>query len=450
MRIEVVCTPFTKYDDVVSDLESKLELEFEPNFLFVFLTESVWDDHVRIIEYLQRRFPNSKMAGCFVEGYATVDSAWMRGLAIMLVEAEGVEVFWAKGENTTETFERLKERVGTGWDSIVLIFPAFYFPSKFDVLKIGINDRVSYHLKYKRAKTLEDKLRVLEEYSNTLESRYIYPVNKALRTMANETPIIGMNLMPLEARFGTPAIFANYECIGRGAVAVCFKGKVNTIFHDAHPERGNSFEETVEIIKKYYPNVEEVRVIKKRIAIGEINGLTPVKYLEKKVRAYKTMDQKEALDKLEKGKLQTVTPYGLAFISRETFGCSMLGLLPLPVNIYPSIFDLDPFYDRCIFLGEFYKDGVRKFGELFNKKRLKESFDFFVIDYNVIPMFGKNIHKIINIAKEYCTVFLGVISSCPSAYIPSNAQKPYFSEIEKKIFVNVTGTTTMLEIKSLR
>ncbi len=316
MRVEVVHTPFTEYGDVVRDLEAKLDLGFEPNFLFVFLTESVWKDHNKIIKFLQRKFPNAKMAGCFVEGYATAECAWMRGLAMILIEAEGVDVFWAKGRNTAETFRRLKEKVGTGWDSIILIFPAFYFQSKFDVLKIGINDRIHYYLKYKRARTLEDKLRVLREYSNMLESRYIYPVNKALRIMANETPIIGMNLMPLEARFGTPVIFANYECIGRGAVAVCFKGKVNTIFHDVLPERGNSFDETVEIMKNYFPNVELVDVVKKGIAIGEINGLRPVEFLESKVRAYKPMEQNETLNRLEKGRLQTVSPYALAFISK--------------------------------------------------------------------------------------------------------------------------------------
>ena len=447
MRIEVVHTPQVKFSEILKDLEENLDFNIDPKLILLFLTDSVEKECSKILSYLKSRFPNSRMVGCFVEGYATADDVWMRGLVLMLVEAEGVEVFWAKGNNTYETFKKLKDSVGTGWDAVLLIFPAFYFSSKFDLLKFGINDRM-YYYRYRRAKDLRDKLRVLREYSTKLE-RYIYPINRVLRTMANGFPILGMNLVPLKAKVGTPRIFVDYDQLGRGAVAICFKGKLNSIFHDAHPDRGGDFEETVEIIKEHFPNVDMVNTVKRRIAIGEINGLKPVSFLESRVRAYKAMNQSEAIKRLENGKLQTVTPYGLAFISKVTFGCSMLGLYSYPVNIYPSIFELDGFYDECLFLGEFYRGGAQKFGELFEKKRFSDSFDLFVIDHNVIPIFGRNIHYIVEFAKRSNNNFLGIFSSCPSAYIP-DLRSRYMSEIERDIFVNLTGTTTMLEICSLR
>jgi hypothetical protein len=449
MNVKVVYTPHTKFESIVKDLESKLDIGFEPSFFFLFLTESVYEEYPKIIEYLKKRFPNTKMAGCFVEGYTTEGLVWMRGLAILFIEAKGVDVFWAKGRNTTETFKRLREKVGGGWDSILLIFPVFYFPSRFDFLKFPINDRIYYLFKYKKAKTLEDKIRVLKEYSRLLESRYLFPVNKALRIMADETPIIGLNLMPLEAKFGTPIIFADYKNIGRGAVAVCFKGNVNTIFHDVFPERGKSFEETVEILKNYFPNVEVVDVIKRGIAIGEINGVKPVEFLESKVRSYKMINQNEALSKLEKGNLLMVSPYSLTFISKETFGGYTLGLLPVPINLYPSLIDLNNFYDKSVLLGETFKGGLSRFGEIFKKRRYADSFVFFIMDSNTIMMFGGCVHKIIKTVKDYCSNYLGVFSGCPSVYL-KNLDRNYFTEIEKNVCSCGTGTNVMLEIRDLK
>ncbi len=449
MNVRTICTPFSRYEEIVRDLESKFsKLDFDPKILLVFLTESVWDDHEKVLEYLKSRFPNTRMAGCFVEGYTTPESTWMRGLVILFIDSEGVEIFWAKGRNTTETFTELRTKMGLGWDSVLLMFPIAYFSGRFDFFKAYLVNIIYYYRRYRHAKTREDKMKVLKDYSKTLESGYIFPVNKALRLMP-EVPVVGMNLMPLEARFGTPKIFVDYENIGRGAVAVCFKGKVNTAFHDVYPERGNGFEETVEILKNYFPNIEIVNVVKKGIAIGEINGIKPVDFLEMKVRAYKTLNKDATLEKLESGKFQTVSPYGLAFISKETFGSSVLGLGPYPINIYPSLFDLDVFYDTAVFLGEQFRDGIRSFGELFEKKRFNDSFDLFVIDHNTIPMFGRKIHRIVEFAKEFCSNFLGLFSSYPS--IRSKLlDRPYLSEIERNLCFNVSGTSTMIEIEDLR
>ncbi len=450
MNVKTICTPFSRYEEIVRDLESKFsELDFDPKILLVFLTDSVWDDHEKVLEYLKSKFPNTRMAGCFVEGYATPESSWMRGLVILLIDSDGVDVFWAKGRNTAETFTKLGSEIGSGWDSVLLIFPAFYFPGKFDALKVYFNNIYYYNLRYRRARTVEEKIKVLKDYSRMLESRYIFPVNRVLRSMPEGTPIIGMNLMPLEAKFGTPRIFVDYENIGRGGVAVCFKGKVNSVFHDVFPERGNSFEETVEILKTYFPNVEIVDVVKKGIAIGEINGIRPVDFLEMKVRAYKTLNKDATLEKLESGRFQTVSPYGIAFISKETFGSSVLGLLPYPISIYPSLFDLDVFYDTAVFLGEQFRDGIKSFGRLFEKKIFSDSFDLFVIDHNTIPMFGRKIHRIVDFAKEFCSNFMGLFSSNPS-FKSKLLDRPYLSEIERNLCFNVSGTSVMIEIEHLR
>jgi hypothetical protein len=151
---------------------------------------------------------------------------------------------------------------------------------------------------------------------------------------------------------------------------------------------------------------------------------------------------------IEEEKLRTVTPYALAFISEETFGSSWLGLAPYPLSLYPSLFDLNSFYNEAVFVGEYFKGGIRAFEGLFETKKYDDSFDFFVIDANTIPMFGGRCFEIKIMADEYCKDYFGVFSAFPS-FRYNSLEKNYFSEIEKGLCFNATGTSVMVEIKSL-
>jgi len=441
MNVKTICTPFNSYEDIVRDLESKFSaLDFDPNVLLVFFTDNVWKDHKNILAYLRSRFPDAKMAGCFVEGYTTPKETWTSGLVILLIESERVDVFYAKGK---DAFRKISKQV-SGWRTVMLIYPLFYLPSRFDAMRFYFSN-IYHYVRYVSAKTFEDKLKVLKNYSDALESKFVFPANKVLRSMPEDVDVVGMNLVPLEMRAGYPKVFANYESIGRGAVAVCFKGKTNTSFHDVFPERGKSFEETVEILKNNFPDAELVNVVKKGIAIGEINGIRATMFLETKVRALKEMGKDEVVSKLDEGGLQMVTPYGLAFISKDTYGSSLLGLLPYPLRIYPSLFDLDKFYDEALFLGEYYS--LTRFEELFKSKKFEDSFDLFLMDGNIFPMFGGRVHEITNYARGYCRDYLGLFTSYPSIR-SKNIRKRYMSEIERGLCFNCTGTSVMIEMKS--
>ena len=248
--IEYVYTLHTKFDEIVKDLDGKLKLDFEPEFYFLFLTESTWKLYDKVLRYLKVKFPNCKMSGCIVEGYVTKEGVWTRGLALLFFE-KNVEVFWAKGKTAEETFTRLK-RTMKNWSSAVTIFPLFRFSSRWDMYNFILLNNTIWRYRLWRAKDKRSKLEALERCSKVLEEKYIFPANKALRVFDGEKPVIGLNLLPLEAGFGTPLIFANYNVLGRSAVAVCFKNRVNAIFHDVFPERGKSYEETAEIIRNCF------------------------------------------------------------------------------------------------------------------------------------------------------------------------------------------------------
>lgn len=442
--IQYIYTTSTRYEEIVKDLEDKLKLDFEPEFYFLFLTESTWKLYDKILKYLKGKFPNCKMSGCIVEGYVTREGIWTRGIALLFFE-KGVDVHWAKGKTAEDVVGRLKRKM-KDWTSAITIFPLFRFSSRWDMMNFILTNNTVWRYRYWRAGDRESKLKVLKRYSKVLEEKYIFPANKFLRFFDGEKPIVGLNLLPLEAGFGTPLIFANYNVLGRGAVVVCLKGKVNAIFHDVFPERGKSFEETAEIIRDYFPNVREVNVTNKGVVIGDVDGIPAVEYL-KKVRYIQTYSDKDVVKMLEEEKLRTVTPYGLAFISRETFGCSILGILPYPLPLYPSLFDLDNFYDNAFFVGEYLKGGIRSFKSLFERKNYNDSFDFFVIDSNTIPMFGGRCYEIKNFADEFCSDYFGVFSICPS--FRYSKAVGYFSEIEKGLSFMTSGTSVMIEIRDL-
>jgi hypothetical protein len=374
----------------------------------------------------------------------------MRGVAVLLADFEGkVEVFWAKEKSATKTIEKLGDMIGKGWNSILLMFPAFYFPGKFEFLRFFFNDK-KYYRSFVKNKDNSKGIKALESYSKYLDNKkMLYPINKTLKIISEKTgkntPVIGMNLIPLEAASYTPLILANYKNVNNGAAAMCFKGRINAIFHDVFPERGSTYEETFEIIKNYFPGTEKVRVTKALTAIGEVNGFKPVDFLRMKKAGLQDVNQDEFLRNVEDGKQLMVSPYSLMFISRKTHGGTTLGLINSPLSIYPCLFNLNDYYDVVAFVGEVYRGGVKTFGKILEKKKLY-GFDLCVLDSSVIMSFGGDVHKLIDIVKEKSKSFFGIFSAPPSAYIPVIDRK-YISETENRICFNLTGTSAVMEFK---
>ncbi|MBO8183798.1 MAG: hypothetical protein H0Z28_13590 [Archaeoglobus sp.] len=451
MRAEIVYTPKNDFREGKSDLEERIkELKlsgFDPNFMLMFLTAGTFKDWKRYNELFQKHFPDVEMLGCVIEGYAAGDEIWTRGIVALLGEFDGeVKVYFERGNKVEEVCSRLGARIGEKYDSILAMFPAFYFPSRLEFARLFINDRL-YYRRYRGKETVEEKKEVLKEYSRYLEDHFIFPIDKVLRYLSESTgkgtPIIGMNLMPMEAKVGTPVILADYKEVGRGVAAMCLKGKVNTVYHDIYPERGNSFEETVEIINSYFSNAEEVGVIKAGIAVGEINGMPPVEFLRVKRAAYEKVDEERFLDSVERGKLQTVTPYGLAFISKKYYSVVLLGIINSPVNLYPSLISTDDFYDRCMFVGETFRGGPQNFA-LISKKKELSGFDLYILDADVIPAFGKGVYKIIESLEGESKRKLCVFTMAPSVYHPK-LDKKIFSMLFENSFFSSAGTNALLE-----
>ncbi len=442
-NLKIVTSPNTG-TNLIEDLRKKLEdARIDASTVLLFTTTSTKNMAKKVMEILAEKYPQAQMTGCVVEGYMTKEAVWTRGMAALLMDSEKISIGYTSGQTTEKAFSKLNREVKA--KKKVVAFPMVYIPDPFSVLKLLAYDRY-YHFRYIRAKDMEEKKRILEKYSRILESKMIYPANKALRYLDGE--VAGMNLMPLSGGYRSPALYLNFKECQRCCVCLGMKGSASIHYHDTFPERGKSFDDTFEILKNYFGRVERVKTVFSGIAIGEINGKSAVDFLKEKIRIRKISEEKLKKDKLEKNGLPMVSPYGLVFISRETHGSSALGLQSYPIGIYPSIFELDRFYESCIYTGELFKEGIFNFYGLFDKAKSRDSFKFFVLDYNVIPMFSKKIHLLNNYAKSNFDCYFGIIASTPSVK-KNSFERRYMTEIEKGICFNGTGTSFMLEIRDL-
>ena len=448
MKVEIVHSSEIDIRKCYAEISQKLEsLKFEPNVVMRFLTESTWMFWKAFNELLKKKFPNAQMMGIVVEGYILKERIHTRGTCILCMEFDGyVKVFHEKGKGATKTAEKLGSKIGKGWDLIVLAFPTIYFHEKIRLGLNFLNDRY-YYKKFSQA-NLQEKYKIMEKFSNYIDKHnIIYPVNKTLRIISERTgynvPIIGLNLISLHAASSTPFILANYKVVSPGIVALCFKGDVNAYYSDIFPERGKSFEETVEIVKNRLANVEIVKVIKRDLVIGEINGLKPVDFLLKKVRGYTKQSEDEFKRLLEDGKLQTFSPYAIGFVSEITHGFANLGLAPLPINFYPSFFELNGFYDECIFFGEHYKGGLKQLARVFEKCKDETAFHLFAIDAQTIYSFGRRLFQIFNVIETFSKSYFGVLVGPPSFYSPK--PEKLMTETERGVHHFAYGSATLIE-----
>ena len=434
MSLKVIASP-NLGRKLVEDLKGELEERFDANVILLFLTNSAKNDSKRVVNLLKEKFPEAKMAGCTVEAYMTREAVWSRGVALLLIDSSKVEIAHTSGKNTENVFSRLNKTVKAR--KKVVMFPLVYIPNRINVAKLLTLDRF-YYRKFRKANSVEEKKEVLREYSRVLESKSIYPANVALRQLEGE--VAGVNLMPLSGGFRTPSLFVNFKECHRCCICLGIRGNVRIHYHDVFPERGKSYEETAEILKEYFGKAEFVETVSGRIAIGEVNGKTVVEFLKERIH---TRDVEE--NDLEKGSVPMVSPYGLTFVSKETYGCSMLGLQSYPVNIYPSIFNLENFYEKAIYTSEIFRGGISNFYNLFDRINM-DKFIFFALDSNIIPMFSKKIHLIrAHINSLTDEDYLGIFTSFPS-YKSTNIKRKYLTEIERGLCFNGTGTSFMVEV----
>jgi len=446
MEAEIVTVPGTKAAIVNRLLQKKFErIKFKPDFALIFITSRLYGEHKHVLDFIKNSL-KCRSAAFFIEGYGGEEGTWAQGVAIALFSGD-VGIFQTGKGHIIEELESIGRKLRS-YDAAMAIYPLFYFPSRREILETVTREKV-YAKRYFSCDTEECKKKALEDFSNYLiRSRIVMPANEVMKALSvAEIPIAGINLFPMEARFDTPKIFKDYNEIGRNALVLGFKNaKIH--FHEIYPERGKSFEETLEILKSVLQVKEVTNVVKKGVAIGEVGGMKVVDYA-RKFMYMEEMTEEKFVSGIERGEFITYSPYALAFVSKETHGVAGLGLLNVPISLYPCLFTLDGFYDECVMFGEVFRDGIKKFAEVKNLKTSDANMRFYFIDANTILAFRGGISEITNAIKAEeteGTKWLSLYVLSPSAYLPTKS-KNYLSEINKNVMYFGSGTNLLFEIK---
>ena len=422
MNYEFIYTPYPDLKSALKDLEEKIKsIDFEPNLGIFFLVGDLINHY--------RDF--SKLLNCNsicmpIEGFITPESIWMRGALLLLLDAK-YDLYCFKG-STKKVCRGLSDL--KKYDFYLLIYPVFYLSSRLHALNALIREKI-YYRSYRKGNKL-----ALEKASEFLEDNIVYPMNKVLRPIRDKGgTAIAFNLFPLKFSYGYP-IALNGKNINRGLIAICFKEKIKSDYEDTLPERGKSFDETVEILKNELRALKVVEIDKRGVALGHVDGLKAVDFVLRERKAEIERDVKEDLNS---GRFMPATPYGLCFISEETFGVSLLGILDYPLGIYPCLYDLDKFSIYALFIAyETIKGGIKDLSKLFRGK----DFDFFAIDQNYILMYRENIVKI----RELIGDSYGIFTTHPS-YTSQSLPCRLMTEVEKGICINVTRNISFMKFQ---
>ncbi len=434
MNFKPIIFPHIDAKECIEYLKHELDkIDFEPKFSFCIFTTNFYGKHKEVVEFLRKRL-DFESVSFFVDAFVDENAIYPRGLALLLFDGE-VKAFKTGSGDLERELEKIAEKLRS-YDCALAIYPTLYFPSKIELLKGFARDRY-YHILYRLLKSE----RFIRRFSDwLLENRIVIPINRVLRILSKaQIPIGSINLAPMEAKENTPLIMHNFEPIERNVLVLAFK-KADIDFRDVFMERGNSYEETLEVLKKQFAIKDYVKVKKAGVVIAEINDELVKDYVEK--LGMEKVNEEKFVAKVEKGEFVTVTPYGLAFINKETFGISTLGLLATPLNLYISFFETDDFFDEAIVVGEVLAFDPADFVKFENLSL--NSRKIFFIDYSSLLEYGGEVYRMYEWLTENQRNFLLIFVSYPSAF--KRLDKRFLSENGKNIYYNGSGTTVLLKL----
>ncbi|WP_456478037.1 hypothetical protein [Geoglobus ahangari] len=436
MEYRIISIPSTNPNEAIQTLNEELSnLKLSPNIGFIIFTPQYFGKHQSVMRFLKKRLKFETIA-FFADAFGTRDGIFTNGMLLLLLRANFKIFKTGKGNlyrQLSQIAENLKE-----FDAALAIYPAVYFPSRLKFLTIFFRDRF-YWKRFSSCSDEACKKSILSKYSDWIKrERIMIPVNTVLRVLGKAgIPIGSINLVPLEAKPGMPAIYHNFKPIAQNILVVAFK-EVDFDFKDVFPERGNSFEETKKILSSYFALKEEVTVLKEGNVVAEVNGMPIREYIKEKFDEW--IDESEFLEKLERGEISGVSPFGLALISKETFGVSVIGLASFPLNFYPYHLDLSQFFDSGVIIGEIFSENPEDFVKFDSLSMSAYKFLVYCVDSTTLLAYRGHVYSLFEYAvktvnKDWVIVF----APSPSSINFVNSNR--ISEIENNLYFFGSGTS---------
>lgn len=434
--------------------QARLRVDFEPDLALFYATLKYNGKYQSMLDIFQEEYGDIPQIGASVDGMIYPEDMHTDGAALVLCKDEEakIRVDGIKGKGALESAEKLAKRVKCENGAIVLHFPLVHVPN---ILKsTEFFAKGLYYSKLCQGKSQEKQKEYAGKFADYCEKEKIFFLPPAiLNTFAKNTgykiPIIGINLMHTQVRFSSPSIFCNFEDIDGSVAALTIDKKhINAFYDDIFPDKGNTFKETKDIVRREFTVVSEFKACFEKNVLISLNGKAPVETLQDFINVSKE-DKDDLLKRMDKGNFQAQMPYMLVFFNKKTNGMIHTGIgAYYPFDLYPFIVDVSDCDDQVFIAYEFINDKLKEFISSLRQIKYEEKFKFFSIDVGAILAFGNDVFTYKDEIKELARQnYFGVITASPSIYQPSDLKKRnYITETKDNIFYTAAGTNICLEI----
>lgn len=451
MLSQVLFTNKREINSAIQELKSQKDrLELEPDLVLVYCTLKYHGNYQKILDELHSFFGDVPMAGSTADAFVFPHEIRSDGIAVVVCEDRDarIETLYEKDGTARERGRKLAEKIRCEDGVVILHVPVVRVPGRFEVMNI-LARGIYYSLRCRMNK------KMAKEYARAF-AKYLYEVNlfnlpqhilKEFSERHPEIPVAGVNVLHNQVKLDSPNVFCNWKDLGNAISAVVIeKGGIEFHYDDIFPEKGDTPEETFEIVRNMKGILREAKAEFVDNILISIDGRPPQEVL-KELTGVKKPEENEFVGKLEKGKFEVQMPYTIQFISKKTAGSFHMGCASYyPFDLYPILFDTDELDDR-IFLGyEPFYGRMSEFVKTVEEIKDPSKFNFILLDVSSIMAFGEYAYGYRDVIRERCkSNYFGIFSSAPFAHIPEKFKKrKYLPEVEDNIYFTAGGVNITL------
>lgn len=408
-----------------------------------------------MLDIFHNEYGDIPQIGASVDGMIYPDDMRTDGAALVLGEDNEarIRVDGVKGKGAIDSAEKLAKRIKCENGVVVLHFPMAHVPSAFKFAKFFANG--FYYSKISKIEDLNKQKEYVQKFSEYCDRENIfYLSSNILNFFAEQTkykiPIIGINVLHTQMRFNSPNIFCNFQDIESGIAALIIeKNNINAIYDDIFPVKGNTIDETKQIVSKEFTIIKEFKARFERNVLISLDGKPPMQAVKNLIYVSEE-NEKELNEHLNKGDFKVQMPYSLLFFNKKTNGAFLLGIGSyFPFDLFPFYLDVSDYSDVVYLVYDLIDDKFNSFLASSNNLKYNPArFIFFSVDMAAPAAFGERIFEYKDkVNKLLGTNYFGIISAPSSAYIPPEFnRRKYLTETQNNTFFMSSGTSISIEI----
>jgi len=453
MKGEVAFTNKREIREAVGELISKLEkIDVEPDLVLVYCTLKYHGNYQKILDGLHSFFGDVPMAGSTADAFVFPHEIRSDGIAVVVCEDKDarIETLYESAGSARERGRRLAERIKCEEGVIILHVPIVRVPRRLELLNVitrGIYYSLRARIERRRAKEFA------HYFAEYLQQSCLFNlpqhVLEEFSKRHPEIPVAGVDVLHAQVKLDSPNVFCNWRDLGNAISAVVIeKSGIEFHYDDIFPEKGETPEETFEIVRKMKGILREAHAEFVDNILISIDGRPPTEVF-KELTGVKKPEENEFVGRLEKGKFEVQIPYTLNFINRRTAGSFYMGAAPYyPFDLYPIVFDTADLDNRILLGYEPFYGRMTEFVKTVEEVRDPSKFNFILLDVSSIMAFGEYAYSYRDVIRERCkTNYFGIFNSAPFAHIPEKFKKrKYLPEVNYNIYFTGGGSNITLEI----